>query len=255
MQTPNGSRFVECPVCLQKVAHYLINSHLDYECGRSTSSLTDVKTEATAATQLYSGTFNRIATSSTRQGHCWHTQVMVDVHLHIALILLHGCRGDRRCTVAKCSTSTVTINRQRNSFAATAMVGSKSEATGVHTKQVSHSLVLRSLLNHQKFSTTPCCHCIPRYWDSAARLRWHRQKGRKQPLSDEELRRATPCELVRDVLPKGLAEELLVLLLAASPSWQRGQWTMFGKTHAAPRTSCYYSLDADGVRWHSTKCA
>lgn len=33
----DGSRFVECPVCSRKVAHYLINSHLDYECGRSTS--------------------------------------------------------------------------------------------------------------------------------------------------------------------------------------------------------------------------
>ena len=63
-----------------------------------------------------------------------------------------------------------------------------------------------------------------------------------------------PCELVRDVLPKGLAEELLVLLLAESPGWQRGQWTMFGKTHAAPRTSCYYSLDADAVGLYMLKC-
>ena len=31
MQTPNGSRFVDCPVCSQRVAHYLINSHLDYD--------------------------------------------------------------------------------------------------------------------------------------------------------------------------------------------------------------------------------
>ena len=46
-----------------------------------------------------------------------------------------------------------------------------------------------------------------------------------------------------------------MLLLAESPSWQRGQWTMFGKTHAAPRTSCYYSLDADGVSWHIIECA
>ena len=75
-----------------------------------------------------------------------------------------------------------------------------------------------------------------------------RKKGRKEPLSDEELRQATPCELVRNVLPKELAEELLILLLAESPSWHRGQWVLFGKTHAAPRTSCYYSLEQEGVR-------
>ena len=74
-----------------------------------------------------------------------------------------------------------------------------------------------------------------------------RQKGRKEPLSDEDLRQATPCELVRNVLPADLAEELLALLLAESPSWHRGQWVLFGKTHAAPRTSCYYSLEPEGV--------
>ena len=38
VQTLDGSRFVNCPVCSQKVVHYLINSHLDFECGKSTSS-------------------------------------------------------------------------------------------------------------------------------------------------------------------------------------------------------------------------
>jgi hypothetical protein len=73
-----------------------------------------------------------------------------------------------------------------------------------------------------------------------------RNKRHKHALSDEELRQATPCELVRNVLPKALAEELLMLLLAESPSWHPGQWVLFGKTHAAPRTSCYYALDAEG---------
>ena len=40
--TSNGSRFVACPICSQKVAHYLINSHLDSECGKSTSSPADI---------------------------------------------------------------------------------------------------------------------------------------------------------------------------------------------------------------------
>ena len=35
-----------------------------------------------------------------------------------------------------------------------------------------------------------------------------RSRGHKQPMSDEELRQATPCELVRNALPKDLAEEL-----------------------------------------------
>ncbi|BDA47843.1 probable DNA oxidative demethylase ALKBH2 [Coccomyxa sp. Obi] len=68
-------------------------------------------------------------------------------------------------------------------------------------------------------------------------------KGTKKvPISDEELRKGAPCEVVRDVLPKQLANELLALMLADVPTWQRGQWIMFGKTHDAPRTSCYYSL-------------
>ena len=51
-----------------------------------------------------------------------------------------------------------------------------------------------------------------------------------------------PCELVRNVLPKGpgLAQELLVLLLAGPPSQQRGQWTIFGTTRAAPQMSCSF---------------
>ena len=84
VQTPNGSRFVDCPVCSQKVAHYLINSHLDYECGRSTSSLADVKTEATDATQLNNSNINRIVESGTGYGHSQHKQDLVDVHYHTA---------------------------------------------------------------------------------------------------------------------------------------------------------------------------
>jgi hypothetical protein len=40
--TSNGSRFVACPICSQKVAYFLINSHLDSECGKSTSSPAEV---------------------------------------------------------------------------------------------------------------------------------------------------------------------------------------------------------------------
>ena len=76
-----------------------------------------------------------------------------------------------------------------------------------------------------------------------------RPKGTKKvPISDEELRRGAPCEVVRDVLPKQLANQLLELLLADVPTWHRGQWIMFGKTHDAPRTSCYYSLACGQVR-------
>lgn len=76
-----------------------------------------------------------------------------------------------------------------------------------------------------------------------------RPKGTKKvPISDEELRSGAPLEVVRNVLPKQLANELLELLLAEVPTWQRGQWIMFGKTHDAPRTSCYYSLACGQVR-------
>ena len=41
VQASEGSRFVECPICLRRIAHYLINSHIDDECGKSTSPPAD----------------------------------------------------------------------------------------------------------------------------------------------------------------------------------------------------------------------
>lgn len=70
-----------------------------------------------------------------------------------------------------------------------------------------------------------------------------RQRGRPRPLTDEQLRQGTPCEIARDALPRDLAERLLRALLADAPGFTRGQWIMFGKAHPAPRTSCYYSLE------------
>ncbi len=79
------------------------------------------------------------------------------------------------------------------------------------------------------------------------------------PVSHEELQREVPSEMVQNVLPKNLADRLLRHLIADAPTWHRGQWIMFGKTHAAPRTSCYYSL-ADGqvgllLLFPSSNCA
>ncbi len=81
----------------------------------------------------------------------------------------------------------------------------------------------------------------------------YRQRAKKAPISDEELRQRAPCEVVRNALPKQLADELLSCLLADAHTWQRGQWIMFGKAHDAPRTSCYYSL-ADGQVTTLSKC-
>lgn len=75
------------------------------------------------------------------------------------------------------------------------------------------------------------------------------------PISLEELRREVPCELVQNVLPKELADNLLTQLITDAPTWHRGQWIMFGKTHAAPRTSCYYSLSNGQVRLPSFELA
>ena len=64
------------------------------------------------------------------------------------------------------------------------------------------------------------------------------------PVTDDELRSLTPCEVVRDALPVPLANRLLKLLLADCATWTRGTWYMGGKEHAAPRTSAYYTLDS-----------
>ena len=79
------------------------------------------------------------------------------------------------------------LKRQRSGFAAPAMVELKVEATGVHIMQVSQSLGTQMLLII-RYNKIPCCRCINHIWRQAAWLKWHRQIGRKQPLSDEKLR-------------------------------------------------------------------
>ena len=73
----------------------------------------------------------------------------------------------------------------------------------------------------------------------------HRQQS---PLTDEELRCITPCEVVRNALPLDLANSLLKVLLADSATWVRGTWYIGGKQHSAPRRSAYYQLDSIQVK-------
>ena len=77
-----------------------------------------------------------------------------------------------------------------------------------------------------------------------------KQAGSKKQilLTDEQLRRLTPCEVVRNALPPKLADQLLQLLLGDSATWNRGTWYIFGKKHDAPRTSSYYTLHKTNVR-------
>ena len=82
-----------------------------------------------------------------------------------------------------------------------------------------------------------------------------RLRSRPRPLSDEQLREAAPCDVVRRALPQELAGELLAALLADAPGWARGQWIMFGKTHDAPRTSCFYSLDDSAPQVIRSTCS
>ena len=84
VQTSDGSRFIDCPACSQRVAHYLINSHLDSECGRSTSSPADVKKEAADARQLHNRSLNSIVKSGPCKGRSRLPQDLVEVHVHIA---------------------------------------------------------------------------------------------------------------------------------------------------------------------------
>ena len=76
------------------------------------------------------------------------------------------------------------------------------------------------------------------------------QSNRQQALtlSDADLRSVTPCEVIRDALPKSLANQLLEILLADAAGWTRGSWFLGGKEHFAPRTSAYYALQDRQVR-------
>ena len=62
------------------------------------------------------------------------------------------------------------------------------------------------------------------------------------PVTDDQLRSMTPCEVVRNALPAELANTLLRVLLADAANWTRGTWFIGGKEHVAPRTSSYYAL-------------
>ena len=72
--------------------------------------------------------------------------------------------------------------------------------------------------------------------------------SRQSPLTDEELRCMTPCEVVRAALPSTLANSLLKVLLADCATWVRGTWYMAGKQHSAPRRSAYYTLGCTQVK-------
>ena len=71
------------------------------------------------------------------------------------------------------------------------------------------------------------------------------------PVTDDELRSLTPCEVVRDALPAKLANSLLRTLLLDAATWTRGTWYMGGKEHVAPRSSAYYTLNDTQVCEHS----
>ncbi|KAK9815974.1 hypothetical protein WJX74_000986 [Apatococcus lobatus] len=61
-------------------------------------------------------------------------------------------------------------------------------------------------------------------------------------LSLSELEETAPVSVIEDVLPANLASALLQELSHSGPDWVRGSWWMFGKQHAAPRTSAYFTL-------------
>lgn len=95
--------------------------------------------------------------------------------------------------------------------------------------------------------TEPCPTLQPPWWRclaSAPALASGKRAGSKAqiPLTDNELRNLTPCEVVRNALPPKSADQLLRLLIQDSPSFKRGTWYIGGKKHDAPRTSSYYAL-------------
>ncbi|KAL3152126.1 hypothetical protein ABBQ32_001224 [Trebouxia sp. C0010 RCD-2024] len=77
-----------------------------------------------------------------------------------------------------------------------------------------------------------------------ASARFASRSRQQLPLTDEELRCVTPCEVVRNALPLNLANSLLKVLLADSATWVRGTWYIGGKKHSAPRRSAYYRLSS-----------
>ena len=84
----------------------------------------------------------------------------------------------------------------------------------------------------------------------AARVRL--KAGASSPLdarlSLTELEATGPVSVLENVLPSALASTLLQDLSHAGPDWVRGSWWMFGKQHAAPRTSAFFTLPRGEVR-------
>lgn len=61
-------------------------------------------------------------------------------------------------------------------------------------------------------------------------------------MTYQQAEQLAPVSVQENSLPLSLANSLLQELNQAGPDWVRGTWWMFGKQHAAPRTSAYFNL-------------
>lgn len=64
-----------------------------------------------------------------------------------------------------------------------------------------------------------------------------------QPATDDRVAQVAPVSLVRDMLSKALAAEVLDDLERDRGDWRAGQWFVHGKGHKTPRTSAVFPLD------------
>ncbi len=82
---------------------------------------------------------------------------------------------------------------------------------------------------------------------AVAHFKQRGQAPADKSLSTEELEGLAPLSVDPQVLPPALADMLLRDLSQAGPDWVRGTWWMFGKEHAAPRTSAYFQISQADV--------
>lgn len=205
---PSGSRFVTCPVCGATVPAFDINCHLD-------------SVICTGSKHLGS---KRIPERTIKQSR--HEQLAQGRHA-----------GTKSANVTSHDVCDVWSTTSHPGIPVSALqLRSATVKTGI--KENCREIASRLSPVHEAPSSASAFQLLRR-----PPLAFVQQADcRKHAVSDSDLWRHVPCELVRNALPKALATKLLHVMLGDSKGWDQPTWFLFGQEHAAPRKSKYFDL-------------
>lgn len=209
---PDGSSFVACPICGRSVALLLVNDHLD-GC---------------------SGSLN----SKRPRSRCSDVQVEPPSSNHS---LGEADRPRPRKSRISCSTAGLQPGGHLEDLKS---LGLQEDFADKHhaTPQPVSQPAAKPLKPASKPPSKLAALRPNAEVTGSARLKTAACGSHHLSLTLIELEDAAPVSIIENVLPSALASTLLGELNEAGPHWVRGSWYLFGKQHAAPRTSAFFTL-------------